>query len=481
MALTGWSTSNYLKRVGQVVNTHPFMLSAWGWRDFTAVAYYHAMCVDQAALDRRRGGLVVNGNTFHAGCTIYNGATFNQGESTSVVPLSTWFHLSAAFVDTTRSEVRTAGGNIGVDTHGANDPAASDQVDIGRNFVGEVWGSTGALAELSCWTITGLTLANRDALDAKLAAGENPLTINAEASQPWTGQLVAYWPLTDTTTMLTDASGHGHTLTSFGTLTTFGTHPPVSPSGPPAEPTLVGVSAAMAVTATSGTNITPAFPAGYTAVADDIAVILAHHSANGPFNTPLAYAIASDGIETLDDNNTAAQRVTVFWHRLVAGDIAQPLVLTTNTSAAVRGAILFIIRNCRTTGTPFEVCKRLLNAAAATISFPSVTTTLENARLLALGAYEDDPSDRTTPTDWTEPVGSTFISALGNDMSLNYFTRVLAAAGTASAFTTTVSTGTFANSPSVGAVLAFVPPSEAAAAASLVIHAGVARRIGQLY
>jgi hypothetical protein len=244
------------------------------------------------------------------------------------------------------------------------------------------------------------------------------------------------------------------------------------------QPTLVGVSAAMAVTATSGTNITPAFPTGYTAVADDVAVILVHHSANGPFNTPLAYAIASDGTETLDDNNTAAQRVTVFWHRLVAGDIAQPLVLTTNTSAAVRGAILFIVRNCRTTGTPFEVCRRLLNAAAVTISFPSVTTTLENALLLALGAYEDDPSVRTTPTDWT--LGTTFISALGTDMSLNYFTRVLAAAGTASAFTTTVSTGTFANSPSVGAVLAFVPPS-AAVAASLVIPTGLARRIGQLY
>jgi hypothetical protein len=272
-----------------------------------------------------------------------------------------------------------------------------------------------------------------------------------------------------------DSSGNGNDLTVTGTTASAAFVLPDL-----GQPTIVGVSAAMAVTATSGTNITPAFPAGYTAVADDIVVILAHHSANGPFNTPLAYAIASDGIETLDDNNTAAQRVTVFWHRLVAGDIAQPLVLTTNTSTAVRGAILFIIRGCRTTGNPFEVCKRLLNAAAVTISFPSVTTTLENAFLLALGAYEDDPSNRTTPTDWSGPAGSTFISALGNDMSLNYFARVLASPATAAAFTTTVSTGTFANSPSVGAILAFVPPSEAAAA-SLIIPAGVARRIGQLY
>lgn len=221
-------------------------------------------------------------------------------------------------------------------------------------------------------------------------------------------------------------------------------------------PSLVGVSAAINVTATSGTDLVPAFPASYTAVAEDVAVVLVHHSSNGPFNTPSNYVIATDGIETLDDNNTSAQRVTVFWDRLVGGESAPTLILTTDTSTAVRGAILFIVRGCRTTGTPFEVCKRLLNAAAATISFPAVTTSIANALLLALGAYEDDPSARTTPTNWT--AGAIFVSSLGADMSLNYFTRALAVAGTAIAFTTTVSGGTFANSPSVGAVLAFVPP-----------------------
>ena len=38
MGLTGWSTSNYLRRLSQVVNTYPFMISGWGTTSATTGA-----------------------------------------------------------------------------------------------------------------------------------------------------------------------------------------------------------------------------------------------------------------------------------------------------------------------------------------------------------------------------------------------------------------------------------------------------------
>jgi len=59
-----------------------------------------------------------------------------------------------------------------------------------------------------------------------LAAGGNPLNINGQSAQPWTGKLVAYWDLPSTAD-LTDKSGNGHTLTTNGTLTNFASHPTI--------------------------------------------------------------------------------------------------------------------------------------------------------------------------------------------------------------------------------------------------------------
>lgn len=453
MALTGWSAANFLVRSSQVYDTLPFALSVWFYRDNNITATFRFMgAVGTDGSTNNRHDIGLNGTQTMRADSIDTAADTASG--TVAADAITWTHGFAEFIATNDRAVSLNGADRQTNT-GTATPTTTNKATIG--VVGNnanPFDTAGALAEFSIWDTSGMTPTDRTDLRDKLSAGENPLTIDAESAQPWTGKLVAYWPL-PTSADLADASGNGHDMTMQGTLTTFGSHPPVDAAED--IPSLVGASAVIAVTATSAANLTPAFPAGYTAVADDIAVVLVHHSANGPFNTPSNYDIATDGVETLNDNNTSAQRVTVFWERFVGGESAPTLILTTNNVTTVRGAILLIIRGCRTTGIPFEVCKRLLNAAAATISFPAVTTTIANALLLALGAYEDDPSARTTPTDWTP--GTVYVSATGTDMSLNYFTRLLAAAGTAIAFSTTVSGGTFANSPSVGAVLAFVPPS----------------------
>jgi hypothetical protein len=77
--------------------------------------------------------------------------------------------------------------------------------------------------------------------------------------------------------------------------------------------------------------------------------------------------------------------------------------------------------------------------------------------VLALGAYEDDPTTITTMSNYTQPAGAVSGSTLGNDMMLCYEHRTLAATGAAGATSLTVSGGTFANSPNMGIVIAFKP------------------------
>jgi hypothetical protein len=242
------------------------------------------------------------------------------------------------------------------------------------------------------------------------------------------------------------------------------------------SPAIVSVGTA-AYTASSGGTVTPGMPASVQA--DDILVIQAETNNNGVWNpaTYSGWTIATDGTTTLDANNTANQRFTVFWKRAVGGDTAPGLQLTTNTVTVVRGARMLAIRNCRATGTPFETVAFSANASSTTITYPTLTTLTDHCLILGLGQLIDNPTGMTTPAAWGQPVGSLVSSTLGNAMAFNYVTMFKDQLGATGNFTSTAS-GAAAN-VSVGAVMAFVPEPEAAA--SLVIHAGIARRIGQLY
>ena len=96
---------------------------------------------------------------------------------------------------------------------------------LGSNITANPWFNTGGLAEVSIWG-GAMSAAEMDSLSALLAAGDNPINLNAQAAQPWTGQLKAYWPLTSTSD-LADASGNGHTLSMVGTLTNHASHPTI--------------------------------------------------------------------------------------------------------------------------------------------------------------------------------------------------------------------------------------------------------------
>lgn len=211
-------------------------------------------------------------------------------------------------------------------------------------------------------------------------------------------------------------------------------------------PTLVGAGTA-AYTATSAATIAPGLPTGWAA--DDIHVIVAARSDNTAMTSLTGWTLLSAG------NNTTGQRVEVWWRRAVAGDTAP--TITFGSGTIVRGARMYGVRGCPPSGDPFSVAlSRSDNAASATVTFATITPPDANTLLLALYAYEDDPSAASQITNWSTFTVST--SSLGADMALGHASRTWTSANSATGgLTSTVSGGTFTNSPNVGVILSFKP------------------------
>lgn len=217
-----------------------------------------------------------------------------------------------------------------------------------------------------------------------------------------------------------------------------------------ALPTFVAHGTA-AFTATNAATIAPGLPSGWAA--GDIHILVAGRGDN------TAMTSLSGWTQLLAANSTTAWRTEVWWRRAVGGDTAP--TVTFGSSTIVRGARIYGVRGCATSGSPFDTGAGaptiLANAAAATVSFTNLTTQGANRFILAVGAYEDDPTTVTTITNYTQPSGAVAGSTLGNDMMLFEEYRQLAAAGSAGSGNVTVSGGTFTNSPSCGVLIALLP------------------------
>jgi hypothetical protein len=214
-------------------------------------------------------------------------------------------------------------------------------------------------------------------------------------------------------------------------------------------PQYVGAGTA-AWTATNAATIAPGLPSGWAA--DDIHVLIAHRSDN----TAMTSLSGWTNIAGLTGNNTAAQRVEVWWRRAVGGDSAP--TVTFGSGTVVRGARIIGIRGCPTSGDPFSTSSRSDNAASATLTFATITPTDANTRLIAAYAYEDDPTAASTITNWQPFVIST--SSLGNDAAIGFALKQWPTASSATGgLTSTASGGTFANSPNVGILLSLKPLS----------------------
>lgn len=225
-ALTGWSGSNYLRRLSQIFNNvtgKPFLLSGWGYQ--TAAANRNLLTIGTTGGSTNSSTLEVLLSGPNAIARERDAST-NGGASRGTVPLDTWFHLAGTYQSTTDRNTYLDGTDGSHNTTSVT-ITASDSAYVGvSGGTGNPWDGSGGIAELSGWSCCA-NETDRDSLATKLAGGDNPVAVNAEASVAWTGTLLFYWRLTDATDLNDLGPSGTHDLEMVGTLTAFGSHPPV--------------------------------------------------------------------------------------------------------------------------------------------------------------------------------------------------------------------------------------------------------------
>jgi hypothetical protein len=143
-------------------------------------------------------------------------------------------------------------------------------------------------------------------------------------------------------------------------------------------PTVVGVGASV-----NGTgDITPPYPGGYTAVADDIAIDIVETESEIPA-PPTNWA----QVTTINVASGTVTRLTALWRRLTAAEAA-PAITTTANHKIGR---MIVVRGCRTAGNPYEAAPATTELVSdTTVSIPGTTTTVADCLMLyAFGTGQD--------------------------------------------------------------------------------------------
>lgn len=209
MALTGFSAANRLFASPIWAGSLPLIYSVWGWRPDAPEADFFVTLGQDGQNDNRRNLVRVGPGQLWA----QSRTTVNVDAVSVVTPASQWFHAAGSWISATEMEVWLNGANKATQT-ASSAPAAPDSTIIGVRPDG-AFPHGGAIASFSAWDPTGFSVQERDDLVAALAAGSNPLTLNAE-----NGALIGYAELEDTNDL--------GPFAMQGSLSVFGSHPPVS-------------------------------------------------------------------------------------------------------------------------------------------------------------------------------------------------------------------------------------------------------------
>lgn len=214
----------------------PFALDGWGYVDVLADYYFMFLAGTGTftMTDFRAQNFISGSDNMPR---VGRRSTAEGGDQLTVataITADTWFYLTATYLDASNMEGYLNAANRAVNTPAAINSAATDRLIIGTAEDGAgYWSATGAMGELAAWNLGSMTQTQREQLWAKRynggsgGNGANPLAINTEVGQPWTGALIAYWRLSNTGD-LTDLSDNTHDLEMVGTLTNWGgTQPPV--------------------------------------------------------------------------------------------------------------------------------------------------------------------------------------------------------------------------------------------------------------
>jgi hypothetical protein len=156
-----------------------------------------------------------------------------------------------------------------------------------------------------------------------------------------------------------------------------------------AIPTVVGVGAAVSGLA----GITPAFPAGYSAVADDVALTWCECEGADTLTPPSGWPLVTASVLSTG----TASKLSVLWRRLLAGDTA-PAIADAGNHLLGR---MIVVRGCAATGNPWDLFFATTELAAdTTVSIPGVTTTANDCLVLTAFGTGQDVASTAGATAW---------------------------------------------------------------------------------
>lgn len=154
-------------------------------------------------------------------------------------------------------------------------------------------------------------------------------------------------------------------------------------------PTVVGVGAA-----TSGIGaITPAYPGGYTAVADDVAITFCECESTDTVTLPTNWGLmVAQSVTT-----GTVTKLSALWRRLTDAEAAPQIADAGNHL----GARMIIVRGCVATGNPWDIAVGSTEIATdTTISIPTSSTSVIDTLVLAAIATGQDTVSTAGVTGW---------------------------------------------------------------------------------
>jgi hypothetical protein len=204
-----------------------------------------------------------------------------------------------------------------------------------------------------------------------------------------------------------------------------------------AAPTVVGVGAAT----NSAGAVTPAYPGGYTAIADHIAVTFVECDTADTITPPTNWALMASANAT---TGTAPTKLSAIWRRLTASEAAPTIADAGNHMQAQ----MIVISGCVTTGNPWDVGTAVGTTelvADTTVSIPAITTLVADCLILAAFSTGQDTASSAGATGWananltgvTEQMDGWTSAGTGGGFSM--MTGVKVAAGSTGASTATLS------------------------------------------
>lgn len=401
------AVDDYLSYAGAVITGTPYTISAWGKSDATdAVTRTLVSIGSDAATDQY---LALQRYSASAYVYVKNGATVGEINVTGLTA-NNWHHQAFvssgdasrySFRDATKSTQNTT--SVAPNSYGLTRIGGRAQSGGTPN---DLW--DGKLAHVAVWNI-----ALTDAQITLLAKGANPLDIAPD-------NLVAYWPLAGTASPEPDDKNN-YDMTVNGATADTGDNPTLWPQGK----LPIYVTAGALATSTDGTapfTITPTLPAH---AADDILIVACMHSSASNLT------ITAGWNEIITPINNAKESVGYWWKRAASAAESNPTITSSTTMATVGAfATAFVVKNCITTGTPFEdPTGNGTPTLSTTPATATITTTAADRLAFFIGLLDDD---NTVSSGWP-PSGYSVVANLstttGNDHRILAAERYVAAAG----------------------------------------------------